>query len=83
MKLVIKAVALAATATLASSAQAQEITLKVSHFWAPTAMAPTKVIGPWCDKVNKESGGRLKCQIFPSMSLGGTPAQALDRKSVV
>ena len=79
MKLVIKAVALAATATLASSAQAQEITLKVSHFWAPTAMAPTKVIGPWCDKVNKESGGRLKCQIFPSMSLGGTPAQAFDQ----
>ncbi len=69
-------VALAATS---AASHAQEITLKVSHFWAPTAMAPTKVIGPWCDKINKESGGKLKCQIFPAMSLGGTPAQAFDQ----
>ena len=72
------AIAVALAATSAAS-HAQEITLKVSHFWAPTAMAPTKVIGPWCDKINKESGGKLKCQIFPAMSLGGTPAQLFDQ----
>ena len=69
----------AALAMTALAAEAQEITLKVSHFWAPTAMAPTKIIGPWCEKINKESGGKLKCQIFPAMSLGGTPAQAFDQ----
>ena len=74
------AAALAVTPVAAQAPpQAQEITLKVSHFWAPTAMAPTKLIGPWCDKINKESAGRLKCQIFPAMSLGGTPAQLFDQ----
>ena len=79
MKLTIKAAVLGTAMVLAGAAQAQEITLKVSHFWAPGAMAPTKVIGPWCDKINKESGGKLKCQIFPAMQLGGTPAQAFDQ----
>ena len=71
--------ALGAGALMTGVVSAQEITLKVSHFWAPQAMAPTKIIGPWCDKINKESGGKLKCQIFPAMSLGGTPAQAYDQ----
>lgn len=71
--------ALSAAALMTGVVSAQEITLKVSHFWAPQAMAPTKIIGPWCDKINKESGGKLKCQIFPAMSLGGTPAQAYDQ----
>jgi TRAP-type transport system periplasmic protein len=34
---------------------------------------------PWCDKIGKESGGRLKCQIYPSMQLGGTPPQLFDQ----
>ena len=79
MKLTIKAALLGTAIALTGAAQAQEITLKVSHFWAPGAMAPTKVIGPWCDKINKESGGKLKCQIFPAMQLGGTPAQLFDQ----
>ena len=80
MKHVLKSTFIAAAIFAASGgAQAQEITLKVSHFWAPQAMAPTRVITPWCDKINKESGGRLKCQIYPAMSLGGTPAQAFDQ----
>lgn len=62
-----------------SPATAQEVTLKVAHFWAPGAMAPTKVIQPWCDKINKDSGGKLKCQIYPAMQLGGTPAQLFDQ----
>ena len=82
MKHVFSSIAAAIAVTFAvtpATTQAQEIILKVSHFWAPQAMAPTKVIGPWCDKINKESGGKLKCQIFPAMSLGGTPAQAFDQ----
>ncbi len=74
---IVIAAALFAAATLPS--HAQEITLKVSHFWAPGAMAPTKIIQPWCDKINKESGGKLKCQLYPAMQLGGTPGQLFDQ----
>jgi TRAP-type C4-dicarboxylate transport system substrate-binding protein len=34
---------------------------------------------PWCDKINKESKDRLKCQIYPAMQLGGTPPQLFDQ----
>jgi len=55
------------------------VTLKVSHF-LPTSSNPHQyLILPWCDKINKESGGRLKCQIYPSMQLGGTPSQLIDQ----
>jgi TRAP-type C4-dicarboxylate transport system substrate-binding protein len=72
--------ALALTALGASlGAQAQEVTLKVHHFWNPQAMPPTKILQPWCDRLAAESNNRLKCQIFPAMQLGGTPAQLIDQ----
>ncbi len=30
-------------------------------------------ITPWCDKVAAESNNRIKCQLLPAMSGGGTP----------
>jgi TRAP-type transport system periplasmic protein len=76
----IRPLALAAFAALAAlPAAAQELTLKLHHFWNPQAMASVNVIGPWCDKVAKESAGKLKCQVLPSMSGGGTPPQLVDR----
>ena len=61
------------------SAAAQQITLRVHHFLPATSSAQVKLIQPWCDKINKESGDRLKSQIYPSMQLGGTPAQLFDQ----
>ncbi|KNZ31933.1 MAG: C4-dicarboxylate ABC transporter [Methylibium sp. NZG] len=58
---------------------AQEVTLKFHHIWNPQAMASVNVITPWCDKVAAESNNRIKCQIFPAMSMGGTPAQLVDQ----
>ena len=60
--------------TGAVSAQ-EVIILKVSHFLPAASNAQAKLIEPWCAKVNTESNGRLKCQIYPSMQLGGTPPQ--------
>ena len=60
-------------------ALAQEQLLKFHHIWPPQAMAPQRVIGPWCDKIKAESGGRLACQLLPAMSGGGTPPQLVDR----
>jgi len=71
---------LALGAALAGGAAlAQEITLKVHHFWPPGGMPPTKILQPWCDRIAADSGNRLKCQIFPAMQLGGTPAQLIDQ----
>ena len=59
---------------------AQEVViLKVAHFQPTSSNFQQKVLLPWCDKIGKESGGRLKCQVYPSMQLGGTPAQLFDQ----
>jgi TRAP-type C4-dicarboxylate transport system substrate-binding protein len=67
-----------AAGTLAP-AMAQQVVLKVHHFLPATSNAQLNIIQPWCDKVAKESSDRLKCQIYPSMQLGGTPAQLFDQ----
>ena len=58
---------------------AQEVVLKIHHFLPPQATIQAQVLVPWCDKIGKESGGRLKCQFYPSMQLGGTPPQLFDQ----
>lgn len=79
MKLLLKTCAAALTAAFGLVAQAQEVTLRVHHFWPAQAMPPTKVLQPWCDKIAADSNNRLKCQVFPAMQLGGTPAQLIDQ----
>ena len=61
------------------TATAQEVTLKFHHIWNTQAMASVNVIQPWCDKVAAESANRIKCQVFPAMSMGGTPPQLVDQ----
>ena len=68
-----------AAAALAAPALAQQVILKVHHFLPSTSSAQVKLIQPWCDKINKESGDKLKCQIYPAMQLGGTPPQLFDQ----
>ena len=65
MKLVRTLLAAALCAAVAPAVFAQEITLKVHHFWPPGAMPPSTLLVPWCDKVAKDSSNKLKCQIFP------------------
>lgn len=78
-KISLTGVAFGALMLAALPAQAQEVTLKVHHFLPPTSFAQTLMIQPWCEKVARESANRLKCQIFPSMQLGGTPPQLYDQ----
>ena len=66
-----------ALATIA--AYGQEVVLKIHHFLPPGGTIQQQVFVPWCDKIGKESGGRLKCQIYPAMQLGGTPPQLFDQ----
>jgi TRAP-type C4-dicarboxylate transport system substrate-binding protein len=62
-----------------SIASSQDITLKVSHFLPPNSNYQKAVLEPWCDTLAKGSGGKLKCQIYPAMQLGGTPTQLADQ----
>jgi len=68
-----------AIALAAGPALAQELTLKIHHFLPPKATIQALVFEPWCEKIGKESGGRIKCQIYPAMQLGGTPPQLFDQ----
>lgn len=60
--------------------QAQEtVTLKFTHFLAANSTFQKGVAEPWCAAVEKDSGGKVKCQMYPSMQLGGTPQQLADQ----
>jgi TRAP-type C4-dicarboxylate transport system substrate-binding protein len=55
------------------------ITLKLHHFASSVSSGHDKFAVPWTRKVEAESGGRIRIDIFPSMQLGGTPAQLFDQ----
>ncbi len=68
-----------ALALAAAAAHGQEVTLKIHHFLPPKGTIQAQVFEPWCEKLGKESNGRIKCQIYPAMQLGGTPPQLFDQ----
>ncbi len=59
-------------------AQAQ-VTLKLHHFLPPVSNGHAKLLAPWAKKVEADSQGKIKIDIFPSMQLGGTPPQLYDQ----
>lgn len=60
-------------------AASQEITLRLHTFLPPIANPVKHFMKPWAEKIGKDSKGRLKVQIYPSMQLGGKPTQLLDQ----
>lgn len=62
----------------AGPALAQEtFTLKLSHFVPPQHAFHKWVVG-WTQKIEKESGGRLKFEIYPNGQLVGPPNRQFD-----
>ena len=53
--------------------------LKVHHPLPISSTAHQEIIIPWCDAINTASQGELKCQIYPSMQLGGSVPQLIDQ----
>lgn len=72
VKTAIAAAALLSTSTLA---QAADVTLTMAHFLSPKAPPHAKFLAPWAKKVEADSEGRIKIEIFPSMTLGGKPPE--------
>ena len=71
--------ALALSACVLASASAQEVTLRVHTFMPPVANPAKHFLTPWAEKINKDSNGRIKVQIFTAMQLGGNPAQLMQQ----
>jgi TRAP-type C4-dicarboxylate transport system substrate-binding protein len=65
-------------APLAGFAQ-QSVTLKFHTFMQPMSNVWLHMHKPWMEKVEKESGGRIKFEAYPAMQLGGTPVQLYDQ----
>ena len=73
------AATLIASPAIVTSARAQAVTLRMHHFLPPLSNAHSKLLAPWAKKVEADSQGQLKIDIFPSMQLGGTPPQLFDQ----
>jgi len=73
----------AATATLGAPALSglaqQSVTLKFHTFMSPMSNVWLTMHKPWMEKVEKDSGGRIKFEAYPAMQLGGTPVQLYDQ----
>lgn len=79
LKKLLAAAVLSGCAFAAGNAFAQEVTLKMHHFLPAPATVPAKFLTPWAEKVEADSKGRIKIEIFPAMQLGGKPPALIDQ----
>jgi TRAP-type C4-dicarboxylate transport system substrate-binding protein len=80
MRTILKtALAAAVLAAAHLHAGAADFTLRVHQFLPAQAPIPSKAIAPWAQRIEQQSGGRIKVQLFPSMQLGGKPPELFDQ----
>jgi TRAP-type C4-dicarboxylate transport system substrate-binding protein len=63
----------------AARAEAPPLVLKLHHAFSAVSSVHAKFLAPWARKVEAESAGHLRIDLFPSMELGGAPAQLYDQ----
>ncbi len=66
-------------ALLVPRAFAADVTLKVHHFLSPKSATHRLMLEPWARRVEARSGGRIKVEIYPSMTLGGKPPELINQ----
>ncbi|MDB3891537.1 TRAP transporter substrate-binding protein [Alphaproteobacteria bacterium] len=59
--------------------KAPEVTLRAHHFMSSKANLHTKFLVPFAESIAAASDGRIKIEIFDSMSRGGPPSGLYDR----
>ena len=64
---------------IAGSAAAQEHVFKLHHLLSGKSPAHTKMLEPWAKKVEANSGGKVKIDIYPAMTLGGRPPELINQ----
>lgn len=77
-RLVARFVAAALIATPLATA-AETVRLKAHHLMVPVAAGHSAMLAPWARKVERDSGGRIRIDIYPSMHLGGQPPALIDQ----
>ncbi len=70
---------LAAPALLRRARADTPIVLKLHHGFSAVSAVHDKFLLPWARKVEADSGGRLRIDLYPSMQLGGAPARLYDQ----
>jgi len=73
------AAAAAALGTPLAALSQAAVTLRYHTFVPPTSNPWTVMSVPWMDKIERESGGRIRFERFPAMQLGGSPATLFDQ----
>jgi len=60
-------------------ADAPQLTLKMHHSFSSVSGVHDRFLVPWARKVEADSGGHIRIDIYPLMQLGGAPAQLFDQ----
>jgi TRAP-type transport system periplasmic protein len=58
---------------------APEVTLRLHHFLPPSSTFHRQMGGPWAERVQTQSQGRIAVEIYPTMQLGGSPPALFDQ----
>lgn len=58
---------------------APPLRLKLHHAMSSVSSAHTNFLVPWARNVEAQAAGRIRIDIFPSMELGGQPADLFDQ----
>ncbi|MFB2532346.1 TRAP transporter substrate-binding protein [Paracoccus sp. p3-h83] len=56
-----------------------EVVLKMHYFLPDQSFVPAEILKPWADAIEADSQGRIRIDRFPSMQLGGKPADLIDQ----
>ena len=62
-----------------TEARAHGVTLKIHHFLPTDSQFHANFLLPWKEKLEKESDGHLRIQVYPALQLGGNPSQLYDQ----
>lgn len=62
-----------------AGAHAQDVTIRVHHFMSQKATLHAQVLIPFAERVGAASDGRIKIELYDSMSLGGRPGDLYDQ----
>ncbi|MDE2789496.1 MAG: TRAP transporter substrate-binding protein [Paracoccaceae bacterium] len=62
-----------------SAGVAEEYSFKLHHLLSAKAPAQTQMLEPWARSVEENSGGKVKIEIFPAMTLGGRPPELIQQ----
>lgn len=58
---------------------AQDVVLRMHYFLPADSFVPAAILEPWADRIEEESGGRIRVERYPSMALGGKPSDLVDQ----